>query len=84
LSGSEDSRIAEEHAPVINRPISADELLDTTGYDRVGDLRRSLDEQGIRYFLGKGGKPWTTLGLIEASAKGAAALEDRLLGPDDV
>ena len=49
--------------------LSTEELLGTTGYDRVGDLRRSLDDQRIPYFLGKGGAPWTTIDLVNA-AKG--------------
>lgn len=49
--------------------LSTDELLALTGFDRVGDLRRSLDDQRVAYFLGKGGKPWTTIDLLNA-AKG--------------
>lgn len=48
--------------------IDTEQLLAATDYDRVGDLRRSLDDQRIRYFLGKGGKPWTTIDLINAAA----------------
>jgi hypothetical protein len=49
--------------------LSTKALLDVTGYERVGDLRRSLDNQRIPYFLGKGGAPWTTIDLVNA-AKG--------------
>lgn len=43
------------------------DLLRATGYDRVGDLRRSLDAQRVRYFLGKGGAVWTTIDLLNAA-----------------
>lgn len=49
--------------------LSTSDLLELTDYDSVGALRRSLDEQGVAYFLGKGGKPWTTIDLVNA-AKG--------------
>lgn len=67
--------------------INSDQLLAITDYDRIGDLRRSLDEQHIRYFLGKGGKPWTTIDLINAAAGLAAptrAGNQPTYGPDDV
>ena len=44
--------------------LTADELLAATGYERVGDLTRALTRQGIPWFPGKGGKPWTTIDLI--------------------
>lgn len=66
--------------------LTTEQLLSVTGYDRPADLCRSLDKQGIRYHRGKGGKPWTTLGLIEAAAglvpAGQGAVEP-LLSPDD-
>lgn len=37
-----------------------------TGYERVGDVRRCLERQNIRYFFGKDGV-WTTIGLVEAA-----------------
>lgn len=49
--------------------LSTEALMGATGYERVGDLRRSLDDQHIPYFLGKGGAPWTTIDLVN-SAKG--------------
>ena len=49
--------------------LSTDDLLELTDYDSVGALRRSLDEQGVASFLGKDGKPWTTIDLVNA-AKG--------------
>lgn len=44
--------------------LTADELLSATGFDRDGDLKRLFDQQGIRWFPGKGGRPWTTIALI--------------------
>lgn len=49
--------------------LTTNDLLALTDYDSVGALRRSLDQQGVAYFLGKGGKPWTTIDLLNA-AKG--------------
>lgn len=40
------------------------ELQQILGYERQGDVERCLREQGIRYFRGKGGAPWTTIDLI--------------------
>lgn len=54
---------------MLNGVLTTEDLLQVTEYESVGALRRSLEEQHIQYFLGKGGKPWTTIGLIE-SAKG--------------
>lgn len=48
--------------------VSCDQLMALTDYAREGDLKRALDDQRIRYFIGKGGKPWTTLDLINAAA----------------
>lgn len=66
--------------------ISSEQLLAITDYDRVGDLRRSLDEQHIRYFIGKGGKPWTTIDLINAAAGLTAANPGNqpTYSPDDI
>jgi len=58
---------------MVNRCLSTDDLLRLTEYDRPADLCKSLDAQGIRYFKGKGGKPWTTLDLINAAAGLASA-----------
>lgn len=55
--------------------LSTADLLALSGYDRVGDLRRSLDDQHVGYFLGKGGAPWTTVDLLNA-AKGLKPAND--------
>jgi hypothetical protein len=47
--------------------VSFEMLQAVTGYDRSGDITRSLREQGIRFFYGKGGMPWTTIDLINAA-----------------
>lgn len=71
---------------MVNGCLRAEELLEITGYDRVGDLCKSFDAQGIRYHRGKGGKPWTTLDLINAAAGlvPANGEPETTLGPDDV
>ena len=48
--------------------ISIEQLQAITGYDRWGDITRCLDTHDIRYFLGKGGRPWPTVELINAAA----------------
>lgn len=47
--------------------VSFDMLSAVTGYERAGDITRSLRQQGIRFFYGKGGLPWTTIDLINAA-----------------
>lgn len=47
--------------------LSTADLLAATGYTSAGALRRSLDAQGVPYFLGKDGAPWTTLELLNAA-----------------
>jgi len=67
--------------------LTCDQLLHVTGYERPSDLCRALDAQGVRYFKGKGGKPWTTIDLINAAAglvRPAYDQQDELLDPDDV
>lgn len=71
---------------MIHRLLTTEQLLEVTGYDRPADLCRSLDKQGVRYLKGKGGKPWTTLDLINAAAGLAPANQGAapaLLSPDD-
>jgi hypothetical protein len=41
-----------------------EDLQRCTGYERPADVRRVLDRDGIRYFLGRGGAIWTTLDLV--------------------
>jgi hypothetical protein len=75
------------------RLIGVDQLQAITGYDRWGDIARCLDVHGVRYFLGKGGRPWTTIDLINAAmgvfpfstAEGGRGFGTvTQLGPDDV
>lgn len=70
---------------MISGIVTAEQLLEVTGYDRVGDLCRALDQQGIRYHRGKGGKPWTTLHLINAAAGLAptVGVQPQTLSADD-
>jgi hypothetical protein len=56
--------------------LTCEHLLALTGYERVGDLKRALDTQHIRYFLGRDGAVWTTIDLVNAAGgmvRGAAA-----------
>lgn len=56
---------------MVNGVLTTADLQATTGYDRVGDIRRCLEKQGIAYFTGKDGV-WTTIGLMEAAKRGPA------------
>lgn len=38
-----------------------------TGYERPADAARCLRDQGIKVFEGRNGRPWTTVGPIEAA-----------------
>ncbi len=66
--------------------LTCDALLVATGFNRIGDMRRALDQAGIRYFLGKGGTVWTTMDLVNAAGglapSAPAALEK--LRPEDI
>lgn len=71
----------------MSRIVTTEELLAVSGYAREGDVCRMLDEHGIRYFVGKGAKPWTTLDLINTA--GGLHYSERLdephfYDPDDV
>jgi hypothetical protein len=41
------------------------DLLEILGFEHAGQVERCLRQQGIRYFHGKGGAPWTTIDLID-------------------
>ena len=47
-----------------DRLLTQEDLLAASGFERAGDLARSLREQGIHYFTGKGGRIWTTIDLV--------------------
>ncbi len=51
---------------MIHGVLSTADLRAITAYERVGDVRRCLDQQGIRYFWGKDGV-WTTIDLVNAA-----------------
>lgn len=53
-----------------------------TGYVRVGDVRRCLERQKIRYFFGRDGV-WTTIGLVEAAGGLGVANETPEIYPAD-
>jgi hypothetical protein len=63
---------------VLNGVLTTEDLKAATGYPRIGDVRRCLEKQGIRYFTGKDGI-WTTIGLVEAAKLGTS-----VHGPDAV
>ncbi|CAM5588724.1 hypothetical protein [Rhodanobacter lindaniclasticus] len=67
--------------------LSTDALLQATGFDRPGDLTRVLDQQGIKWFPGKGGRPWTTMALINKAGglyPADADAANSTYSPDDV
>lgn len=67
--------------------MNAEQLMEATGYDQWGGVMRSLRQQGIRYFIGKGGRPWTTVDLVNAAGglrPGGASDEEQPYNPDDV
>lgn len=63
---------------MINGVLSTADLLAATSYESIGALKRSLDKQGVPYFLGRDG-PWTTIDLITAAklAKDRSTNADR-------
>ena len=44
-----------------------EDLQKITGYKREADIKTSLMKQGVLCLTGKGGRPYTTRGLIEAA-----------------
>jgi len=44
--------------------VSQEELMQATGYERPGDLRKWLDREGLTYKLGKGGRVLTTVDAL--------------------
>lgn len=71
---------------MINGCLTTEELQSWSGYDRPADLRHWLEQQGIRYFRGKGGKPCTTMALVNAAAGLALTVGEQptMLGADDL
>lgn len=47
-------------------------LQKATGYERVGDVSKCLERQGIRFFHGKKGAIWTTTDLVARAAHGVS------------
>ena len=48
--------------------LTTEQLFEATGHKQLGALKRTLSEQGIRYFYGKSGHIWTTIDLVNAAA----------------
>jgi hypothetical protein len=40
--------------------LNQETLADLTGYTRPGEIALCLDRQGVKYFVGKRGRVWTT------------------------
>ncbi len=57
------------------------DLQQLTGYNRLSDVERCLEQARIPYFRGKGGV-WTTMGLIEAAGGLKPANADSPYDPD--
>mgnify|MGYP001300318468 CR=1 FL=1 len=55
--------------------VKSEELKAATGYEREADIIRCLKENGIKYYRGKNGQPWTTLNFIEKREKDNGAIE---------
>lgn len=67
--------------------LTTEQLLQVTGFERPGDLTRAFDQVGIKWFPGKGGKPWTTMALINKAGglyPAAADAANSTYSPDDV
>lgn len=65
--------------------LTADELQAWLGYDRDGDLKRALEAKGIAWIPGKGGRPCTTIDLInQGMGLERNAANRPLLDPNDV
>lgn len=52
--------------------LEAEDLCAITGFKRQSDAARCLRDQGIVVFEGQGGRPWTTLDLVNAAGKAGA------------
>lgn len=57
----------------MNVILQFEDLQRITRYTRVGDVVRSLRQQGIVVFFGKGGEPWTTIDLVNQAGGRAVA-----------
>jgi Domain of unknown function (DUF4224) len=47
--------------------VECEDICAVTGYERPAEAARCLRDQGIKVFNGRNGRPWTTVGLIEAA-----------------
>jgi hypothetical protein len=68
---------------MINGVLTTEDLRAATGYSRLGDVRRCLDEQGIPYFWGKDGV-WTTTDLVNAAKKPGHGTDAARFSPEMV
>lgn len=62
---------------VMSHVIGQAELLEIFGYSRPGDLQKALNDQGIKYHLGKGGRIVTTLEAINMPLIGTTPTDDQ-------
>jgi len=44
--------------------VEVEDLQAILGYEHWGEVARALRKQGVHVFLGKSGRPWTTVELI--------------------
>ena len=65
-----------------SRILGFEQLQHITGYSRRADVEKTLREQGIRVFYGRG-RPWTTVDLIN-KAGGLHAAENDSYSPEIV
>lgn len=63
-------------APVVHGLVSTADLLQASGFESVGALRRALEAQGVPFFLGRDGAPWTTIDLLNAAKLATRASGD--------
>ncbi|GAA0721623.1 hypothetical protein [Dokdonella soli] len=66
---------------MLNGVLSTADLLAATSYESVGALRRSLDKQGVPYFLGRDG-PWTTIELVNSAKLKDANSDNERYSPE--
>ncbi|MBN6743020.1 hypothetical protein JKG47_21535 [Acidithiobacillus sp. MC6.1] len=67
-SGGARTNIASSGSEVaMDALISEEALLDWLGYSRRADALRWMDEQGVGYWLGKGGRLCTTQAAVDAA-----------------
>lgn len=57
--------------------VTYDDLQKVTGFNKPTEVATCLRNNGVKYMLGKHGRPWTTLGAMEL-AMGATAIHTEI------